>query len=35
MQDFEEERQEKEKAVKHLREVEERNSSASHDVKKS
>ena len=34
MQDFEEEKQEKEKAVKHLQEVEERNSSASHDVKK-
>lgn len=34
IQDFEEERKEKEKAVKHLREVKERNSSASHDVKK-
>ena len=34
MLDFEEEKQEKEKAMKHLQEVEERNSSASHDVKK-
>ena len=35
MQDFEEEKQEKEKAMKHLQEVEERNSSAAHKVKKS
>ena len=34
MQDFEEEKQEKEKAMTHLQEVEERNSSAAHKVKK-